>query len=122
MNILKEFLKKNTNLNNLQMIDNMDLDRTNKKSLLVPNCPINCELVDLEMILRVPSGKCIDDELKKVLDYLHNETTFLMYNERKFKMVFLWNKQILFNSFDDKKNELYGIPYKIKITEETNGN
>lgn len=118
MNILKEFLRKNTNLNDLQMIDNMDLDRTNKKSLLVPNCPINCELVDLEMILRIPSGKCIDDELKKVLDYLHNETTFLMYDERKFKMVFLWNKQILFNSFDDKKNELFTIAYKIKIIEE----
>ncbi len=119
MNLLKMFLSNNSTIKHIQIIDSLDVDKTNKMALVIPEVAINTEYTNIDMILRVPNNTICDNaNLVKVIDYLANGVAHFKLDERYFNMSVVWDKQIVYNSTDDRKNSLYVISLKIKIMEE----
>lgn len=116
MNVLLEYLKKNSNLENYDVVDHFSPKDSSKIMLQVPNV-IHDIRTSGEMILKVADETTNKiGKLKEVLDFINHNNIFLIDRKEgiKYTLNFTYS-DIIFNSFDDKNSSQYSIPYSIEI-------
>lgn len=118
MNVLLEYFKKNSNLENYYVVDHFSPKDSSKIALQIPNNLHNIRTSG-EMILKVADEATNKiGKLKDVLDFINHNNIFLI--DRKLGIKYTLNftySDIVFNSYDDKNSSLYSIPYNIEIRE-----
>lgn len=117
MNPLVEVLKKHVNLKKFTIIDDINSSQgKNKLEIIIPrDLVINKINQDKTMTIVVPNNQDYTCEMEKLFNVLDtfNCTTIL---HEKYLINFTYNKELVrFSGFDDSKNLIQEIDYKIKL-------
>jgi hypothetical protein len=120
MNILIDFLQTISEIKKIDVKNDMKLMNGKNIILQVPPVFANVENAG-SFILVTPPEKVTSteiEELIKVFDFLsYGSVDFTSKNKKQYILNFNWNKQITFNSYDEKGNGISTIEFNLKIKE-----